>query len=112
MALLVLNACTFTTDEEYIRCLQGVNDPGSGGGIPGCKAATVITAGAAGTAAALVFSDILKDLAASLLVVVLTFLLATAVTVGMLWYYAWPLFLSPVGGAIVLGAMLLFWYDT
>lgn len=53
-ALLMLNACTFTTDEEYIRCLQGINDPGSGGGIPGGKAATVITAGAVGAAAALV----------------------------------------------------------
>ena len=56
-ALLVLSACTFTTDEEYIRCLQGFNDPGSGGGIPGGKAATVITAGAAGAAAALVFCE-------------------------------------------------------
>ncbi len=56
-ALLVLNACTFTTDEEYIRCLQGFNDPGSGGGIPGGKAATVITAGAAGAAAALIFCE-------------------------------------------------------
>ena len=56
-------------------------------------------------------SDILKDVAASLLVV--THLpLATAVTAGMLWYYEWPLFLSPVGGFIVLGVMLLFWYDS
>ena len=30
-------------------------------------------------------SDILKDVAASLLVVTLTFLFATAVTAGMLW---------------------------
>ena len=57
-------------------------------------------------------SDILKDVAASLLVVTLTFLFATAVTTGMLWYYEWPLFLSPVGGFIVLGVMLLFWYDS
>ncbi len=56
-AVLFLNACTFTTDEEYIRCLQGFNDPGSGGGIPGGKAATVITAGAAGAAAALVLCE-------------------------------------------------------
>lgn len=56
-ALLFLSACTFTTDEEYIRCLQGFNDPGSGGGIPGGKAATVITAGAAGAAAALVLCE-------------------------------------------------------
>jgi ABC-type bacteriocin/lantibiotic exporter with double-glycine peptidase domain len=58
------------------------------------------------------FSDVLKDVAASLLVVVLTFFFATAVTAAMLWYYAWPLFLSPMGGFIVLGVMLLFWYDT
>jgi ABC-type bacteriocin/lantibiotic exporter with double-glycine peptidase domain len=57
-------------------------------------------------------SDILKDVSASLLVVTLTFLFATAVTAGMLWYYEWPLFLSPVGGFIVLGVMLLFWYDS
>ena len=57
-------------------------------------------------------SDIFKDVAASLLVVTLTFLFATAVTAGMLWYYEWPLFLSPVGGFIVLGVMLLFWYDS
>ena len=57
VALLFLNACTFTTDEEYIRCLQGFNDPGSGGGIPGGKAATVITAGAVGAAAALVLCE-------------------------------------------------------
>ena len=57
-------------------------------------------------------SDILKDVAASLLVVLLTFCFATAVTAGILWYYQWPLFLSPVGGFIVLGVMLLFWYDS
>ena len=57
-------------------------------------------------------SDILKHVAASLLVVTLTFLFVTAVTAGMLWYYEWPLFLSPVGGFIVLGVMLLFWYDS
>lgn len=56
-ALLFLNACALTTDEEYIRCLQGFNDPGSGGGIPGGKAATVIAAGAAGAAAALVLCE-------------------------------------------------------
>lgn len=57
MAFVTLTACTFTTDEEYIRCLQGFNDPGSGGGIPGGKAATVIAAGAAGAAAALVLCE-------------------------------------------------------
>lgn len=56
-ALLFLSGCTFTTDEEYIRCLQGFNDSGSGGGIPGGKAATVIAAGAAGAAAALVLCE-------------------------------------------------------
>ena len=58
------------------------------------------------------FSDILKEVAESLLVVVLTFLFATAVTAGILWYYEWPLLLSPVGGFVVLGVMLLFWYDS
>ena len=57
-------------------------------------------------------SDILKDVATSLLVVTLTFLFATAITAGTLWYYEWPLFLSPVGGFVVLGVMLLFWYDS
>jgi hypothetical protein len=47
-----------------------------------------------------------------MLVVVLTFCFATAVTAGMLWYYQWPLFLSPVGGFIVLGVMLLLWNDS
>lgn len=57
------------------------------------------------------FGDIAKDVASSLLVVVLTFAFATAISAGMLWYYGWPLFLSPIGGFIVLGIMLVFWYD-
>ena len=58
VALIVfLSGCTFTTDEQYIRCLQGFNDSGSGGGIPGGKAATVIAAGAVGAAAALVLCE-------------------------------------------------------
>jgi ABC-type bacteriocin/lantibiotic exporter with double-glycine peptidase domain len=57
-------------------------------------------------------SDIFKDVASSMLVVVLTFCFATVVTAGMLWYYQWPLFLSPVGGFIVLGVMLLLWNDS
>lgn len=57
-------------------------------------------------------SDIFKDVVASMLVVVLTFCFATVVTAGMLWYYQWPLFLSPVGGFIVLGVMLLLWNDS
>ena len=56
-ALVVLNACAATSDEEYIRCLQGFNETGSGAGIPGGKAATVITAGTVGAAAALVFCE-------------------------------------------------------
>lgn len=56
--------------------------------------------------------DIVSEVASSLVVVVLTFLFATAVSAGMLWMYEWPLFLSPVGGFIVLGVMLLFWYDS
>lgn len=57
-------------------------------------------------------SDIFKDVASSMLVVVLTFCFATVVTAGMLWYYQWPLFLSPVGGFIVLGVILLLWNDS
>ena len=57
-------------------------------------------------------SDIVKDLASSMLVVLLTFCFATAVTAGMLLYYQWPLVLSPVGGFIVLGVMLLLWNDS
>lgn len=57
------------------------------------------------------FSEIVRDVAASLFVVVLTFCFATAISASVLWYYQWPLVLSPVGGFIVLGVMLLFWYD-
>lgn len=56
-ALVVLQACAVTSDEEYIRCLQGFNDTGSGIGIPGGKATTVIGAGAVGAAAALILCD-------------------------------------------------------
>ena len=31
---LCLSACTFTTDEGYIRLLQGFNDAGSGVKVP------------------------------------------------------------------------------
>ena len=58
------------------------------------------------------FSDIFKSVAESLLVVVGTFVFATAVSAGMLWFYEWPLFLAPVGGFIFLGAMLVLWYDS
>ena len=51
---LCLSACTFTTDEEYIRCLQGFNHTGSGIKVPPGGAAKVIGAGSVGAAAALV----------------------------------------------------------
>ena len=51
---LCLGACTFTTDEGYIRCLQGFNDTGSGIKVPPGAAAQVIGAGTVGAAAALV----------------------------------------------------------
>jgi hypothetical protein len=57
------------------------------------------------------FTDLFKSVAESLLVVVGTFVFATAVCAGMLWFYEWPLFIAPVGGFIVLGVMLVFWYD-
>ena len=57
------------------------------------------------------FADLFKSVAESLLVVVGTFVFATAVSAGMLWFYGWPLFIAPVGGFIVLGVMLVFWYD-
>ena len=47
-----------------------------------------------------------------MLVVVLTFLLATIVSAGLLWFYEWPLFLAPLGGFVVLGVMLALWYDS
>ena len=83
------------------RCLLNESGPGRGDRSNGLLSSIVGF-----------FSDILKGVAESLLVVVLTFLFATAVTAGMLWYYEWPLFLSPVGGFVVLGVMLLFWYDS
>ena len=57
------------------------------------------------------FADLFKSVAESLLVVVGTFVFATIVSAGMLWFYEWPLFIAPVGGFIVLGVMLVFWYD-
>ena len=57
-------------------------------------------------------ADLLKDIASSMFVVVLTFLLATIVSAGLLWFYEWPLFLAPVGGVVVLGVMLALWYDS
>jgi len=57
------------------------------------------------------FTELFKSVAESLLVVVGTFVFATAVSAGMLWFYDWPLFIAPVGGFIVLGVMLVFWND-
>ena len=57
-------------------------------------------------------ADLLKDVASSMFVVVLTFLLATLVSAGLLWFYEWPVVLAPVGGFVVLGVMLALWYDS
>ena len=57
------------------------------------------------------FKDIFNSVAESLLVVMGTFVFATTVSAGMLWFYEWPLFLAPVGGFIVLGVMLVLCYD-
>lgn len=54
---LCLGACTFATDEGYIRCLQGFNDTGSGILIPAGAAANVIGAGSVGAAAAIIVCD-------------------------------------------------------
>ena len=51
-------------------------------------------------------ADLLKDIASNMFVVALTFLLATIVSAGLLWFYEWPLFLAPLGGFVVLGVML------
>ena len=48
LVLVLLSACATSTDKEYIRCLQGFNDPSTGAGIPGGKAASVIGAGTVG----------------------------------------------------------------
>ena len=57
LVLVLLSACATSTDKEYIRCLQGFNDPSTGAGIPGGKAASVIGAGTVGAAAALVLCE-------------------------------------------------------
>ena len=57
LVLVLLSACATSTDKEYIRCLQGFNDPSTGAGIPGGKAASVIAAGTVGAAAALVLCE-------------------------------------------------------
>jgi hypothetical protein len=54
LVALLLSACATSTDKEYIRCLQGFNDPSTGSGIPVGKAASVMAAGTVGAAAALV----------------------------------------------------------
>ena len=55
--LVLLSACATSTDKEYIRCLQGFNDPSTGSGIPVGKAASVMAAGTVGAAAALVLCE-------------------------------------------------------
>ena len=57
------------------------------------------------------FTDIFKSVAESILVVAGTFVFATVVSAGILWFYNWPLFFAPVGGFIVLGVMMALWYD-
>ena len=59
-----------------------------------------------------VLGDLLKNIASSMFVIILTFLLATIVSAGLLWFYEWPLFLAPLGGFVVLGVMLALWYDS
>ena len=49
------------------------------------------------------FLDIFKSVAESLLMVVGTFVFATTVSAGMLWFHEWSVFLAPLGGFIVLG---------
>jgi outer membrane protein OmpA-like peptidoglycan-associated protein len=57
LVLVLISACATSTDKEYIRCLQGFNDPSTGAGIPGGKAASVIGAGTVGAATALVLCE-------------------------------------------------------
>lgn len=57
-------------------------------------------------------ADLFREIASSMFVVALTFLLATIVSAGLLWFYEWPLFLAPLGGFVVLGVMLALWYDS
>lgn len=54
---LCLSACTFTTDEGYIRCLQGLNTVGSGVKVPAGAAAKVLGAGSIGAAAGVVLCE-------------------------------------------------------
>ena len=54
---LSLSACTATTDEQYMQCLQGFNDSGSAIRVVAGTAAQVIGAGGVGAAAALVLCD-------------------------------------------------------
>ena len=54
---LSLSACTATTDEQYMQCLQGFNDSGSAIRVAAGTAAQVIGAGGVGAAAALVLCD-------------------------------------------------------
>ena len=64
------------------------------------------------TSIASFLSDLLKEIVSSMFVVMLTFLLATFVSAGLLWFHDWPLVLAPVGGFVVIGVMLALWYDS
>ena len=57
LVLVLLSACATSTDKEYIRCLQGFNDPSTGSGIPVGNAASVMAAGTVGAAVALVLCE-------------------------------------------------------
>ena len=54
---LSVSACTATTDEQYMQCLQGFNDSGSAICVFAGTAAQVIGAGGVGEAAALALCD-------------------------------------------------------
>ena len=54
---LSVSACTATTDEQYMQCLQGFNDSGSAIRVVAGTAAQVIGAGGVGAAAALALCD-------------------------------------------------------
>ena len=64
LVLVLISACATSTDKEYIRCLQGFNDPSTGSGIPVGKAASVMAAGTVGAAAALTLGAQVAQLAA------------------------------------------------
>lgn len=54
LMLLYISGCTFTSDEGYVRCVQGLNTVGSGIRVASGEALKVMAAGGVGSAAALV----------------------------------------------------------